>query len=149
MTGGSKCGPSSSSVAFVSKISNDGQSLIYSTYLGGGGAGPGTGGSTVSSGGSGNDNGTGIAVDSNDNAWVVGLTNSNNFPVTPDAYSLYCEPASLMFDFGSLQNVGEFSACARSGAVIQLQRDVFLVCSQARSHGAEHFVRHVSGRHAG
>ena len=113
MTGGSKCGPSSSSVAFVSKISNDGQSLIYSTYLGGGGAGPGTGGSTYSQGGSGSDFGTGIAVDANDNAWVVGSTNSNNFPVTADAYSLYCEPASVMFDFGTLQDVGELSSCAR------------------------------------
>ena len=97
MTGGTKCGPSSSSAAFVSKISNDGQSLIYSTYLGGGGPGPGTGGSAYSQGGSGSDFGTGIAVDANDNAWVVGSTNSNNFPVTPDAYSLYYEPASKSF----------------------------------------------------
>ena len=37
--GANKCGPSSASAAFVSKISADGQSLIYSTYLGGGGAG--------------------------------------------------------------------------------------------------------------
>jgi uncharacterized protein (TIGR03437 family) len=113
MTGGSKCGPSSSSAAFVSKISADGQSLIYSTYLGGGGPGPGVGGSTVSQGGSGSDFGTGIAVDANDNAWVVGETNSNNFPVTPDAYSLYCEPVTVAFDFGTLQNTGEISGCAR------------------------------------
>ena len=113
MTGGSKCGPSSSSAAFVSKISNDGQSLIYSTYLGGGGAGPGTGGSTYSQGGSGSDFGSGIAVDANDNAWVVGGTNSNNFPVTADAYSLYCEPAAVSFNFNTLQNVGELSSCAR------------------------------------
>jgi hypothetical protein len=113
MTGGKKCGASSSSAAFVSKISSDGQSLIYSTYLGGGGPGPGTGGSAYSQGGSGSDFGTGIAVDASDNAWVVGSTNSNNFPVTPDAYSLYCEPASTSFDFGTLQNVGELSSCAR------------------------------------
>jgi hypothetical protein len=113
MTGGSKCGASSSSAAFVSKISADGQSLIYSTYLGGGGSGPGVGGSKYSPGGSGADFGTGIVVDSNDNAWVVGSTNSNNFPVTADAYSLYCEPAAASFDFGSLQNVGELSSCAR------------------------------------
>jgi hypothetical protein len=112
MTGGTKCGPSSSSAAFVSKISADGQSLIYSTYLGGGGPGPGTGGSTYSAGGSGSDFGTGIAVDANDNAWVVGSTNSNNFPVTPDAYSLYCEPATKTFNFNTGQNEGETSACA-------------------------------------
>ena len=113
MTGGAKCGASSASAAFVSKISADGQSLIYSTYLGGGGSGPGVGGSKYSVGGSGADFGTGIAVDSSDNAWVVGSTNSNNFPVTPDAYSLYCEPAAASFDFNTVQNVGELSSCAR------------------------------------
>jgi Beta-propeller repeat len=113
MTGGTKCGPSSSSAAFVSKISADGQSLIYSTYLGGGGPGPGTGGASVSQGGSGSDFGTGIAVDAHDNAWVVGQTNSNNFPVTADAYSLYCEPATLNFNFNTDQNDGELSSCAR------------------------------------
>ena len=97
------------------KIAADGQSLIYSTYLGGGGAGPGVGGAGISNGGSGSDIGTGIAVDDHDNAWIVGITNSNNFPVTPDAYSLYCEPESTSFDFTSLQNVGEFSGCARFG----------------------------------
>ena len=116
MTGGHKCGASSSSAAFVSKIAADGQSLVYSTYLGGGGSGPGTGGSAVSQGGSGSDFGSAIAVDSKDNAWVLGGTNSNNFPVTADAYSLYCEPASASFDFGTLQYVGELSACARFGA---------------------------------
>ena len=70
-------------------------SLIYSTYLGGSGGGLGTGGSAVGAGGSGNDLGTGIAVDAGDNAWVVGQTNSNNFPVTANAYSLYCEPAQI------------------------------------------------------
>ncbi len=116
MTGGTKCGPSSSSAAFVSKIAADGQSLIYSTYLGGGGSGPGVGGSAVSQGGSGSDFGSAIAVDSKDNAWVLGGTNSNNFPVTADAYSLYCEPASASFDFGTSQYVGELADCARFGA---------------------------------
>jgi uncharacterized protein (TIGR03437 family) len=94
-TGGQKCGPSSSSAAFVSKIAADGKSLIYSTYLGGGGSGSGVGGAAVGAGGSGSDFGTGIAVDPSDNAWVVGQTNSNNFPITADAYSLYCEPAQI------------------------------------------------------
>jgi uncharacterized protein (TIGR03437 family) len=93
--GGKKCGVSSASSAFVSKISADGQSLIYSTYLGGSGGGYGVGGSAVGSGGNGSDWGTGIAVDASDNAWVVGMTNSNNFPITADAYSLYCEPAEI------------------------------------------------------
>jgi uncharacterized protein (TIGR03437 family) len=93
--GGHKCGPSSASSAFVAKIGADGQSLVYSTYLGGSGGGYGVGGSAVGAGGNGSDWGTGIAVDASDNAWVVGLTNSNNFPITADAYSLYCQPAAI------------------------------------------------------
>jgi uncharacterized protein (TIGR03437 family) len=93
--GGKKCGPSSASSAFVSKIGADGRSLIYSTYLGGSGGGNGVGGSAVGAGGNGSDWGTGIAVDASDNAWVAGMTNSNNFPITADAYSLYCEPAEI------------------------------------------------------
>ncbi|MBN2256012.1 MAG: SBBP repeat-containing protein, partial [Deltaproteobacteria bacterium] len=51
--------------AFVSKLSQDGGSLVYSTFLGG----------------SGNEHETAIAVDSQGAAYVVGGTESNNFPV--------------------------------------------------------------------
>lgn len=50
--------------AFVSKLSADGQSVIYSSYLGGNGG----------------DTGHGIAVDSGGNAYVTGETWSSNFP---------------------------------------------------------------------
>ncbi len=50
--------------AFVTKLSNSGNSLIYSTYLGG----------------ENRDNGSGIAVDGSGNAYVTGLTTSSNFP---------------------------------------------------------------------
>jgi hypothetical protein len=50
--------------AFVTKLSNSGSSLVYSTYLGGGGE----------------DRGFGIAVDGSGNAYVMGETNSTNFP---------------------------------------------------------------------
>lgn len=50
--------------AFVAKLNPAGNTLIYSTYLGG----------------SGTDSGTGIAVDSSDNAYVTGYTYSSNFP---------------------------------------------------------------------
>jgi hypothetical protein len=88
-----KCGDyPENSTAFVAKISADGQFLIYSTYLGGSGKGYGVGGSAYSAGGSGNEYGQSIAVDSGDDAWVLGQTYSNNFPVTADAYQLYCSP---------------------------------------------------------
>ncbi|WP_431786077.1 SBBP repeat-containing protein [Paenibacillus lactis] len=58
-----------SSNAFVTKISPDGGSLVYSTYLGG----------------SAEDTGFGIAIDTSDNAYVTGHTMSSDFPVTPGA----------------------------------------------------------------
>jgi Beta-propeller repeat len=60
--------------AFVTKLNPTGSALVYSTYLGG----------------SGFDQGEGIAVDSSGNAYVVGATNSNNFPVTPNAFQSAC-----------------------------------------------------------
>ena len=56
--------------AFVAKLSADGASLVYSSYLGGSGA----------------DYANGIAVDAAGNAYVTGIAASTDFPVTPDAY---------------------------------------------------------------
>ncbi len=56
---------------FVSKLSADGSSFDYSTYLGGF---PGV------------DEAHSIAVDGDDNAYVSGLTRSTGFPTTPGAY---------------------------------------------------------------
>ena len=50
--------------AFVTKLSSSGNTLIYSTYLGGGS----------------NDYGSGIAVDGSGNAYVTGQTGSSDFP---------------------------------------------------------------------
>jgi hypothetical protein len=58
--------------AFVSKISKDGTSLIYSTYLGG----------------SGDDQGRGIAVGPGGDAFVTGITKSGNFPTQDPFQSL-------------------------------------------------------------
>ena len=49
---------------FVTKLSSSGNSLIYSTYLGGGS----------------DEGGNGIAVDGGGNAYVTGYTYSSNFP---------------------------------------------------------------------
>jgi hypothetical protein len=51
--------------AFVTKLADNGSSLVYSTFLGG----------------NGDDKGYGIAVDGNGNAYVTGYTNCTNFPV--------------------------------------------------------------------
>lgn len=56
--------------AFVAKLNPAGTALVYSTYLGGSNA----------------DEAYGIAVDASGNAYVTGLTASENFPTTPKAY---------------------------------------------------------------
>ena len=56
--------------AFVTKFTPNGTSLVYSTYLGG------------ASG----ESSRGVAVDSSGNAYVAGVTSSNNFPTTPGAF---------------------------------------------------------------
>ena len=56
--------------AFIAKFSPAGNSLVYSTYLGG----------------SGTDYALGVAVDSSHNAYVAGSTQSSDFPTTAGAY---------------------------------------------------------------
>ena len=121
ITGSTKCGASSQSAAFVSKISADGGSLIYSTYLGGDG---------TANGGEGSDVGVAVAVDSQDNAYVVGTTYSNNFPVTPDAFQSVCSPIAADFNFSTLVNEGKKAGCAGingGGEYIYGEQDIFLV----------------------
>jgi hypothetical protein len=55
---------------FITKLSESGNALIYSTYVGR----------------SGNDQGNGIAVDNAGSAYVVGITSSTDFPLTASAY---------------------------------------------------------------
>lgn len=65
--------------AFVSKLNPTGTGLVYSTYLGG----------TTS------DNGAAIAVDSAGSAYVVGWSNSKDYPTTAGAYQTsYKSPQS-------------------------------------------------------
>jgi hypothetical protein len=59
--------------AFVTKINSTGSALVYSTYLGGNGS----------------DVAQGVAVDSSGNAYVIGGTNSNNFPTTNASQPVY------------------------------------------------------------
>jgi hypothetical protein len=60
--------------AFVTKLSADGTSLVYSTYLGGSGA----------------EDGNAIDIDSSGNAYVTGVTSSTDFPVTPGVVQATC-----------------------------------------------------------
>jgi IPT/TIG domain/Bacterial Ig-like domain (group 2)/Beta-propeller repeat/Galactose oxidase, central domain len=62
--------PNGTYKAFVAKLSADGTSLVYSTYLGG----------------SGGDFGSDVALDSTGNAYIVGNTSSTDFPVTANAF---------------------------------------------------------------
>ena len=55
--------------AFVAKLNPAGSAVVYATYVGG----------------SSNDIGSAIAVDGQGNAYVAGVTNSTNFPVTQGA----------------------------------------------------------------
>ena len=67
-TGVFQTAPGGGSDAFVTELNSTGAGLVYSSYLGG----------------SGDDAGQGIAVDSSNNAYVTGSTQSANFPtVTP------------------------------------------------------------------
>ena len=67
--------------AFVTKLNPGGKSLVYSTFLGGGGG----------------DSAARIAVDGAGNAYVVGYTTSSNFPVTPGAFDTALSGAHDVF----------------------------------------------------
>ncbi|MGB5438207.1 MAG: DUF4347 domain-containing protein, partial [Gammaproteobacteria bacterium] len=81
--------------AFVAKFSNDGSTLLYSTYFGGGSA----------------DTASGIVVDSAGNIYVAGNTYSNNFPAingndtaiagSKDAYVVKLNAAGTAIVYGS------------------------------------------------
>ena len=62
--------------AFVAKLNPSGSALVYSTYLGGSGAGYDKGCWCIL----GDDRGNGIAVDSSGSAYITGYTGSTNFP---------------------------------------------------------------------
>ncbi|GAB4149363.1 MAG: hypothetical protein Fur0021_10250 [Candidatus Promineifilaceae bacterium] len=63
-------GPNGSWDAFVFKVNLDTSSVVYGTYLGGGGE----------------DRGAGIAVNSGGNVFVTGMTRSANFPTSATGY---------------------------------------------------------------
>ncbi|WP_214483127.1 SBBP repeat-containing protein [Bacillus sp. SM2101] len=76
--------------AFVTKLNATGTILDFSTYLGGDGA----------------DNGSGIAVDSQGNAFVTGDTSSMNFPTTAGAFQPAFGGGGLDVFVTKLNNIG-------------------------------------------
>ena len=58
--------------AFITKLNAAGSAIVYSTYLGG----------------SSSEGASGIALDPSTNAYVMGTTNSTNFPTTPGAFQV-------------------------------------------------------------
>ena len=73
---------------FVTKLSPNGGSLVYSTYLGGRSTSC-VGGSRCV-GAASHDNARSIAVDGAGNAYIAGTTNSYDFPTTEGAYQREC-----------------------------------------------------------
>ncbi len=67
---------------FVSKLTKDLSSLIFSTYIGGAGS----------------EIGNDIVIDDNDYSYIVGATNSNNFPVTKKAFQKARKDTNLFTD---------------------------------------------------
>jgi hypothetical protein len=91
---------------FFSKLSGDGSELLYSSFLGG----------------SNNEYGGLVEVDNQDNIYLVGLTESNDFPTTPNAYD------------SDYNGSGDVVACKISADGSELEYSTFLGGS-----GKEHF----------
>jgi hypothetical protein len=75
--------------AFVSKLSPDGRTLVYSTYLGG---------RSTDCFYSDTWDSCNIAVDASGSAYVAGFTLSSDFPTTPGAYDRSCNSCDYNFD---------------------------------------------------
>ncbi|WP_432663752.1 SBBP repeat-containing protein [Wukongibacter baidiensis] len=67
--------------AFITKLNSTGSMLIYSTYLGG----------------NDNDEGNAISIDSTGSAYVIGTTESGDFPTTPGAFQMALGGSSNAF----------------------------------------------------
>ena len=92
--------------AVVAKLSADGGTVLYSTYLGG----------------SKEDAGNGIAVDSLGDAYVTGTTISDDFPTTPGAFDPNCPPdgkcGATTYTNGLINSAGFLSKLNPAGSAL-------------------------------
>jgi hypothetical protein len=94
-----RCGPDdgAQTSAFVTKISADGTSLVYSTYL---------------HGLSGFESAQSVAVNAAGDAYVLGTTNSDDFPITANAFQKLCQP---YYAVGSTKETSECNVGGNDG----------------------------------
>jgi uncharacterized protein (TIGR03437 family) len=97
--------------AFVTKLSPDGTSIVYSTYLGG----------------SGFDQGSSIAVDAAANAYVTGNTSSFDFPTTPFPPRLAGPSDAFVTKIGSVADLAMALAGDRNPMMINNQLTYSLI----------------------
>lgn len=127
---------------FVAKLNPLGASLVYSTYLGGGG----------------DENANGITVDAlpNPNAYVVGNTNSTNFPTTSGAFDTTFNGGRFDTFVAKITDVvfppGPTVGKVTGGGSIDVQGGIgtfgFIVQKQAVDgsiHGQLQYVNHTTG----
>ena len=95
---------------FVTRLSPLGTTLIYSTFLGGGGN------NVIGDDNAGTDSIHGIALDSSGNAWVAGMTTSHSFPGASGYDKLYDGFISKISD-NSAMPPEVFSVTPLAGAV--------------------------------
>ena len=123
--------------AFVSKFNSSGSALIYSTLVGGTPA-PGNSSNL-------NDEGFAIALDPAGNAYIAGLSNSPNFPVTPNAYQPFNRGFSdafiskLSMSYRISGQVLDGSSVPVSGAEVTLHDGVSLSSIITGSDGSYEF----------
>jgi Beta-propeller repeat len=102
VSGGSQGSNKGSFDVFVSKLSADGTTLEYSTYVGG----------------TGSDSGNAIALDGSGNAYVAGGTNSTNFPVSSSPFQLNSGGALDAFVFELASNGGSLTFSTYLGGTL-------------------------------
>lgn len=99
--------------AYVFRLNSSGSAMIYSSYLGGNNV----------------EDGVGITVDNQHNAYVCGMTRSNDFPITPgafnsqiggsdDAFISKINPDGTSFVFSAVfqGNVSDLAHCVSLGS---------------------------------